>query len=144
LLSILADEHRQILATLEELVAALRRIPPIGAEEITRMRVRFGNLARRHLLAEEEFIFRPLLETGLIHSLPQVKSIMQEMRAEWATYSVNIREWTLPAILADRAGYLRQMEQRLAILRDWNAREEEQVYAPALAALAAHASRMSA
>lgn len=134
----LVEEHRQINAALEDIAVALRRTPPVEVDELTRLRVRFGNLARKHLQAEEEHIFRPLAETGLIETLPKIKAIMQDMRAEWATYSANVREWTLPAIMADREGYLEQIERRIALLKSWNRIEEEQVYRPALAALDTH------
>ncbi|MBO9576281.1 MAG: hypothetical protein J7494_11125 [Sphingobium sp.] len=138
------EEHRKLLAALEDIATSLKRTPPVEVDELTRLRVRFGTLARQHLHSEEEKIFRPLTETGLLETLPKIQAIMQDMRAEWATYSANVREWTLPAIMADRAGYLQQIERRTELLRSWNRIEEEQVYRPALAALEEHRRKQEA
>ena len=140
----LIEEHREIVAALEEIAAAMRRDPPVEADEIGRLRVRFGVIARKHLASEEALVFGPLKASGLLEAMPEVNRIMQDMRAEWSTYSANVREWTLPAIMADRAGYLRQIEQRTDLLKRWNRIEEAQVFRPVLLALASLPQRARA
>lgn len=144
IMDVLIEEHRQVVAALEDIAHAMRRETPVEADEIGRLRVRFGTLARKHLASEEAMIFGPLKTSGLLEAMPEINEIMQDMRAEWTTYSANVREWTLPAIVADRAGYLRQIEQRAALLRNWNRIEEDQVYRPVLMALASLPQRVSA
>lgn len=140
----LIDEHGQVLGALEEIIMAMRRDPPVEADEISRLRVRFGSVARKHLASEEVMVFGPLKASGLLETMPEINRIMQDMRAEWSTYSANVREWTLPAIMADRAGYLREIEHRADLMKCWNRIEEEQVYRPVLLALASLPQRARA
>ena len=136
IMAVLIHEHREIVGALEEIATAMRREPAVEADEIGRIRARFGTAARKHLASEEALVFGPLKASGLLEDMPEINQIMQDMRAEWSTYSANIREWTLAAIMADRAGYLGQVEQRTALLKNWNRIEEEEVYRPVLMALA--------
>ena len=132
----LFEDHRKIAAAADALLALLRRNSDLPLEELGPMRVRLGSLTLAHLRAEEERIIAPLQASGQLDAVPAAAAILTEIRNGRGTYSDHIRKWTPQAIAQDRAGYIEAVTELIRRLKDLIAREESDLYWPALRLLA--------
>jgi hypothetical protein len=128
----LFEEHRQIIALAEELLALVSRRPCASVEEIAELRVRLSNLGIAHLRAEDELIMKPLLVSGRVSELPGAAAIIGEIRASYSFYSTHANRWTMRAIEADRQGYAQALTGMLDHLRGIIMREETLLYLPVI------------
>lgn len=133
----LFEEHRVLIATAEELLAIVRRVPRVPVDEIAQLRVRLANLALTHLRGEDDVIITPLIESGQIEKLPEAATLISEIRAGHGLYSDHVRKWTIQAVDLDRAGYAAALVEMIDYLRKMTAREENLLYWPALRLLSA-------
>jgi hypothetical protein len=133
----LFDEHRVLVATAEQLLAVVRRMPRAPLDEITQLRVRLANLALAHLRGEDDVIIKPLMESGKLDQIPEAAALISEIRNGHSVYSDHVRKWTLHAVEIDRAGYADALTKLIDYLRKMIAREENFLYWPALRALTA-------
>ncbi len=101
----LFEDHRVIIALAEELLAAARREPPAGADELAQLRSRLGTRAAQHLRDEDAMIVRPLFASGRIDELPGAQEAIAVIREARAHYSSHVGQWTPAAVQADREGY---------------------------------------
>ena len=133
----LFDEHRIILKAIEEIARAVDRTPRIRLDELSRMRVQIGNLVRVHRIAEEQEIMGPLQRSGDPELVARVTPVVAQLRATWAGYSEHIRTWTPRAIENDWDRYAELLVNGVTSFRHMMAREEEEIYRPVLAHIAA-------
>ncbi len=132
----LFEDHRKIVAAADELLALLRRNPNLPLEELVAMRARLGGLSMSHLRAEEEQIVAPLKASGQLDDIPGAAAVLAAIRDGRSTYSNHIRKWTPQAIEQDRAGYVEALIALIGMVKVVIAREETDLYWPALRLLA--------
>ena len=137
-------EHRAITEATDAIVAVVTRGPRVSIEELTRRRARLSMLIMAHLMAENEQIHAPLTRLGGLHMIPGAKEVFAASHDLRGRYSAHIRKWTLPAIGLDWDGYGRDMVQLSASLRGHLAREEAQLYHPALELIGEEGGRRAA
>ena len=128
----LFEEHRVLIATSEELLAVVRRVPRAPLDEIAQLRVRLAGLALAHLRGEDDVIVKPLVASGRVHELPEAAALIAEIRSGHHVYSNHVRKWTLQAVEIDRAGYAEALVEMIDYLRRMTTREENLLYWPAL------------
>lgn len=144
MLSELFEQHQAILAAAHELLAAVRRSPRIGMDELSRYRVRLSNLIRQHHRAEEELVYAPLMRNGGIDRVPQLKQVLLQIQEEKSRYSANVGRWTPRSIMADWEGYAASVAARVEALTALIRAEEERLYRPVMALAAAEAAKKNA
>jgi hypothetical protein len=128
----LFEDHRAIVALSEELLVLLRRNPRPTVDELTQLRTRVGSRAAQHLRDEDALIIRPLLATGRIDEIPGARDTIVAIRESRAQYSNHVGKWTRGAIHADWDGYVHEMTDMIERLKQILAREERELYRPAL------------
>jgi len=127
----LFDEHREIQASAEAILAALRETPRSPAK-IHQLRAQLARQINRHRLSEEALILEPFKAADGFAHHPEILGHLQAIRTSWMSYSEHVRRWTPQAIAADWDGYTAEVERRIQRLRDFTAMEEREVYAPML------------
>jgi hypothetical protein len=132
MLSDLFEDHRQMVGIGRELLALVRREPRARPEEITQLRVRLSNLAKRHLRNKDAMIFTPLIASGRIDELPGAAEVIADIRKAHGIYSDHVGKWTIKAVEADREGYAEALVWMIDFLRALIVREESILYWPAL------------
>lgn len=128
----LFEEHKALIATAEELLAMVRRVPRAPIEEIAQLRVRVANLALGHLRHEDDVIIKPLVASGRVDEIPGAANLISDIRSGHRTYSDHVRSWTLQSVELDRAGYAEALVGMVDFLRKMTTREENLLYWPAL------------
>ena len=124
----LFEEHQAIVLAGEEFLAALKQVPRMPIDQVSRLRVKLSSLVRRHRATEEEFIFGPLTREGGLASMPHLEPFVQELMREKARYSDHVRKWTPQAIQADWDGYIAAVEQLLAGVKRVIENEQASMY----------------
>ncbi|MBO9576280.1 MAG: hypothetical protein J7494_11120 [Sphingobium sp.] len=127
----LFDEHREIQASADAFLAALRETPRVPAK-IHQLRAQLAKQMNRHRLSEEALIVGPFKAAGGFEHHPEILDLMQTIRKGWMSYSEHVRHWTPQAIEADWDGYAAAVEHRVEALRSFTAMEEREIYAPML------------
>ena len=127
----LFDEHREIQASAEAFLAALRETPRIPAK-IHRLRAQLAKQMNRHRVSEETLLVGPFKAAGGFAHHPEILGHLQTVRAAWMSYSEHVRHWTPQAIAGDWDGYAAAVEHRVGRLRDATTMIEREIYAPML------------
>ncbi len=128
----LYEEHAEVVEAADAFIAALKRTPRLGLDELTRLRVRLSSLIRQHRVTEEKFIYGPLSDRGIALP-PHLEPLLQDLREQKLLYSEHIRQWTPQEIGRDWAGYVVACEERIAILKRLIRDEEATLYQTAFA-----------
>ena len=128
----LFEDHRAIAAIAEELLEMVRRTPRPGIDTVAQRRTRLGARAAQHLRDEDSMIIRPLFASGRIDELPGAQEAIAAIRESRAHYSNHVGRWTIPAIQADWDGYAQALVGMIDYLKRVLAREEHDLYWPAL------------
>lgn len=126
----LFEQHKAIIETAEQIVAAAQRIPRATTDELTRIRVKLGGLLVTHLQSEEKLVLAPLRAPGARDALPGITAIITELRDFRRLYSEHVGKWTIPAIEQDLSGYITATTALLGQFKRLAVREEDELYRP--------------
>jgi hypothetical protein len=137
----LFEQHRQLIALVEELIVLVGQEPQASIEDIALLRARLGMLGIAHLHAEDELIMHPLLASGRVDELPEAAAIIAEIRISRRYFSDHASRWTMEAVHADRDGYAHALDEMIGVIRAITAREEAGLYGPVLALLKIESAR---
>jgi hemerythrin-like domain-containing protein len=117
LTTVLEEEHRQIDAAIEEYLGSLKQDEPDS-----RPLVRAFEALRRHIYLEEEFLFPPLREAGLVMPLLVMVREHGQLWDAMDALDVQVRDGAAPGDIDESCRTL------LALLDAHNSKEEPIVY----------------
>lgn len=135
----LYEQHRELIALGDEIIAAASVHPPVMADLIAARRA-FAQAASRHMADEARIALRPLAASPDAGDRALARRYTDEMLVMRQGSSEHYACWTAEAIAADPREYrmqVRQLVKVLAARRLW----EETEFLPAVARLLANPLR---
>lgn len=128
MVSIHADEHRQMIGLASMIIALARHDPCERADEIARLRLQFARLVNSHC-AEEGRAIQDAVRAGIVPST--LASAMQRELLAWrADLATCNCEWPSSRLIREPSEFAVRFKKLADAMRSYIAREESQILTP--------------